>query len=268
MAIEANASDKQVDGGVQLYTGIGTFKVKAINPTLEELHAMGVMYQSEPEYTVNFGEEDLTKIVFWIGNDKVAAAPLEFIVTPGPWRSSTDKVKVYNAEGQDSWLPMNDDGSFETEGLPEFFKQHDTIYAIPKGMDKLTNCIRAWANVASGGTCKLETVDAVANGNVAELKALLDQIKDNEFRALLFVKDGKYQKVYIHHFGRVKPQRDALFTAAISKEYQEVKGEFSYEFKPYTPGEPAPDSSMDSTDIPDDNDWLDAALDSTEEDGL
>jgi hypothetical protein len=35
--------------------------VVAVNPTLDELQAMDIMYQSEPNYTVDFGNGEVQK---------------------------------------------------------------------------------------------------------------------------------------------------------------------------------------------------------------
>ena len=63
MAIKSNSSEQEVaTGGKKLYTGITSMSVVAVNPTLEELHAMDIMYQSEPNYTVDFGKGEEDKV--------------------------------------------------------------------------------------------------------------------------------------------------------------------------------------------------------------
>ncbi len=44
MAIKSNSSEQEVSGGGnKLYTGITAMSVIAVNPTLDELHEMGIM---------------------------------------------------------------------------------------------------------------------------------------------------------------------------------------------------------------------------------
>ena len=102
MAIKSNSSEQEVaGGGVRLYTGISAMNVVAVNPTLEELHEMGVMFQSEPKYTVDFGDGEVQKVVFWLKNEDIAV-PMEILITPGPWKSKTGKYKWLNSQGQET----------------------------------------------------------------------------------------------------------------------------------------------------------------------
>ena len=268
MAIEGNKAEESVAGGVQLYTGITNMKVVAINPSLEELHELGLMFLQEPKYTVNFSGEEKTKLVFWLQN-KDALVPLEVIVTPGDWEStkSPGKFKWYNAEGQDTWVTANADGTLDESKLAiskhtgkAFFQNPETAYRIPRGMDTVIDFIRAWCNIASGGKGILDTMGETSLGNVAELREVLEVYKENEVRVMVYVRDGKYQAVYTDHFGRIKPQRDALFTTKMAEsEYTQIKGEFSYEWKTYTPGLPSADPTGDA--ISTDTEWLGEADD-------
>ena len=54
MAIESNASEVAVSSALKLFTGISEFNVVAVNPTLEKLHELGIMLQTEPNYEVSF----------------------------------------------------------------------------------------------------------------------------------------------------------------------------------------------------------------------
>ena len=99
MAIKSNSSEQEVaTGGKKLYTGITAMSVVAVNPTLDELHAMDIMYQSEPNYTVDFGNGEVQKVVFWLKNEDITV-PMEILITPGPWKSKTGKYKWLNNQG-------------------------------------------------------------------------------------------------------------------------------------------------------------------------
>ena len=250
MGVVANPSSAAVvTQGQKLYTGISNFNVIAVNPTLEELHKLDIMLQKEPAYSVNFGEGDLTKIVFWLDNGTVKTS-CEFLVTPGRWMSKGGKVKCLNRLGQDQWLFPEGDG-FNTDSVPEWIKEPETFYPIPKGLDKVTEFVRAWANVADGGEIRLDTIAALEKGNVAELKKLVTILNTNEVRCLAYVRQEKYMAIYTEHFGRIKPQRDDLFGKALAGEYGAIKGEYSIEWQEYMPGQAAPtalDSSSDGDD--------------------
>jgi hypothetical protein len=240
MAIKANSSNEAVVGaGQKLYTGISEFKVIMVNPDLETLNKNGVMLQKEPSYTVNFGENDLTKIVLWLENADTKVS-CEFLVSPGPWTSKKGKIKCLNRLGQDQWL-VEEDGKFDTSNLPDWIKEPETFYPIPRGLDKLTDFVRAWANVADGDEIMLETISDLEKGKVKEIKDLITALKDNTVRVLVYVRDGKYMASYTEHFGRVNPKRDDLFIKAMSGEYGAIKGDYSIEWKEYTPGVVSPD---------------------------
>lgn len=252
MGVKSNSSEEEVVKGRKLFTGIGDFKIIMVNPTLEELHEREIMLQSEPQYEVTFQNDDkpdvtCTKIVLWAQNDDVTV-PVEFLITPGPWKSSTGKFKWYNRMGQDTWGNMAEDGSLDFDSLhekaQEFFKEPETAYRIPKGMDTLTDFVRSWANVATDDDIYLDTIPALEKGDVAELREMIKDLSGNRVRLLCYVRDGKYQAVYTGHFGRMKPRRDDLFTSAIADNppYSDVKGEYTLNWQPYEPQPAQPDS--------------------------
>lgn len=244
MAIKANSSEEQVAGaGGKLYTGIAAMKVLAVNPNLVALQAIGVMFQKEPNYVVDFGKGDgpVQKIVFWLGNDEVKV-PCEFLVNSGPWKSSTGKVKWYNRTGENTWAPMLPDGTIDKSNLPDWYKEPETSYVMPRGMDMVTEFVRAWANVASGDEIFLESIDAIAKGNVSELRHLMSVLSGNSVNVLVYVRDGKYQAVYTRHFGRIKPLRTDLFIKALNEDYGAIKGDYTLEWTEYTGSATAPDA--------------------------
>lgn len=244
MAIKANSSEEQVAGaGGKLYTGIAAMKVLAVNPNLVTLQGMGVMYQKEPNYVVDFNKGDgpVQKIVFWLGND-VVKVPCEFLVNVGPWKSSTGKVKWYNRTGDNTWAPMLADGTIDTSNLPDWYKNPETSYVMPRGMDAVTEFVRAWANVATGDEIFLDTVEAITKGNVSELRSLVSVLSGNSVNVLVYVRDGKYQAVYTRHFGRIKPLRTDLFIKALNEDYGAIKGDYTLEWTEYTGSATAPDA--------------------------
>ena len=258
MAIQSNPSEQAVTSGVRLFTGIGEFNGIAVNPTMDKLHELGVMVQSEPKYEVEINGNNFNKVVFWLKNEDVTTS-CEILVTPGEWVSQKGKVKCYNRIGQDQWLEKNPDGSFNTETLPDWIKEKDTFYVIPRGMDTVTEFVRAWANVENGGEIKLDTVNDIANGKIKELTDLVSILKDNSVRVLAYVRDGKYQAVYTRHFGRINPKRNDLFIKEMNKDYGAVKGEYTLEWQKYEPGVLAADTAAPS--LVEEGDWEDTGVD-------
>jgi hypothetical protein len=128
MAIKSNSSEQEVSGGGnKLYTGITAMSVVAVNPTLDELHEMGIMYQSEPNYTVDFGDGDVQKVVLWLKNEDITV-PMEILITPGPWKSKTGKYKWLNSQGQETWAEEDENGAIDTSNLMDWFKNPESCY--------------------------------------------------------------------------------------------------------------------------------------------
>ena len=83
MAIKSNDSATSVvGGGLTYYSGLASFKVVAVNPTLEELHAIGVNFKTEPNYEISLGGVEYNKITFWIQNDDLTTSFDILVNTP------------------------------------------------------------------------------------------------------------------------------------------------------------------------------------------
>tara|TARA_R110000751_G_scaffold58831_3_gene123917 strand:+ start:121 stop:903 length:783 start_codon:yes stop_codon:yes gene_type:complete len=221
MAIQSNASTEEVVGGIKTFSGLTNVTVKAVNPTMEELHAMDINVKQEPNYVVEFSGESYNKVVFWLGNTD-GNFKLEILMQNKPKVSQNGKNQWMNSIGQSTW--SEDSPSYEwwkTEGQRKAYTGEET----------LINFVKAWANVASGDEVYFDTMPAIANGDLSEVKALIASLGTNEVRVLIGVKDDKYQQVYTKYFGRVKPQRDDLFIKALNDDYGSFNADFNVDLK-------------------------------------
>jgi len=253
MAIKSNDSTTAVVGsGLTYYSGISNFKVVAVNPTLSELHDIGVKYKTEPTYNVNFGGEDFTKIVFWLKNDDLTTS-LEILMNSNLRISQNDKPQWMNSIGQTTF---SDVAPMENPNLT-WWKEAGTHKAI-KGEEKLIAFTQAWANVASGDEVVYDTLAKIAKGDVAELNAVVKLLENNEVRLLVGVRtsdQGKaFQKVYDKFFGRVSPAKDEYFVRKLNDtKYGAFDADYNADLQwgPYTPElvsvtpDPAPVLSLD-----------------------
>lgn len=236
MAIGANSSDKQVVGG-SLFTGLHNVKVIAINPTLEEMKAMGINAQKDPQYLtttdkgvnkmridfylasatqgVNLGKT--TKISFWI-EDSVRT------------NQNNNKEEWINKYGNTTWgsaidVPPTYDW-YSTDGMRKCYI----------GEGDLTSFIKSWANVDPKDQATFDNISNIANGDLTEIKALYEIIKMNQVKVLLGVKDGKYQVIYTKYFERAYRNTFTGWKKALEGEYGEFK-DADYQndltFKPY-----------------------------------
>jgi hypothetical protein len=224
MAVQSNNSEVEVSGGVTLYTGIAPVKVIAVNPTLDELKDLGINAKTDPNYSVSINNEEYNKITFWLEcanpNFKVK---FEILMQANHRESKTGKFMWINNVGQTTW----------SEDVPayDWWKNADKTRKAFVGEDTLIDFTKAWANVANGGEVSFDTIDAIAKGDVKEIKQLVAALKDNSLRVLIGVKDEKYQQVYGKHFGRIKPMRDADFVKALNGDYGNFNAEYNKDLK-------------------------------------
>ena len=221
MAIQSNASTEEVVGGIKTYSGLTNVKVTAVNPTMAELHAIDINVKQEPNYKVEFSGEEYNKIVFWLANED-GNFKLEILMQNKPRVSQTGKHQWMNNIGQSTWS--------EDSPTYEWWKSEGQRKAFT-GEETLINFVRAWANVAQGDNIYFDTIGAIVNGDLAEIKSLVTQLQPNQVRVLIGVKDDKYQQVYTKYFGRIKPQRDDLFIKALNDDYGSFNADFNADLK-------------------------------------
>ena len=136
--------------------------------------------------------------------------------------SQAGKNQWMNSIGQSTWS--------EEEPTYDWWKKDGQRKAYT-GEETLINFVKAWANVASGDEVYFDSMPAIAEGNVSEVRNLAEQLQSNEVRVLIGVKDDKYQQVYTKYFGRVKPQRDDLFVKALNDDYGSFNADFNTDLK-------------------------------------
>ncbi len=256
MAIASNDSSIEVGGGgIPLYCGVATMNIIAVNPTMGELHALGINVKSEQSYTgIQMGERKLNKLTFWVHNkEHEFTTRFDILVQPEERpESRTGKFQYINKFGQTAWGTENPSTQYE------WFK-NEGVRRSYVGEEMLIDFMRAWANVGRDGECAIDDIAAVTNGNVTELQQYVTALKDNRVRLLLGAKDGKYQSVYTKHFGREKPRRDDLFIKALNDDYGDFRAEYDSNdltLKQYTPDvvQPAEVASSEVNDVS--ADWL------------
>jgi hypothetical protein len=219
MAIQSNSSAQEVTGGgIKLYSGLSNFNIIAVNPTMADLHALGINVKTEPNYYVEFSGEEYFKLTFWIKNEDLTTR-MEILMQNKERISQSGKNQWLNSTGQSTW----------SEDAPtyDWWKNPETSRKAYTGEETLINFVKAWANVAYGDEVTFDTMDKIVKGDTTELKALVSILAENQVRLLIGVKDGKYQSVYLKNFGRVKPQRDDFFIRNLNDDYGSFNAEFN-----------------------------------------
>ena len=219
MALISNPISSEVaGGGIKLYSGLSNVNVIAVNPTLEELHALDIKVKSEPNYTISMGDQEYNKVVFWVKNDK-GNFKLEILMQPKHRVSQSGKSQWMNSIGQSTWS--------EDEPSYDWWKSEGQRKAYV-GEETLINFAKCWANVANGDEVSFDTIAKIAAGDVTELKAYVTALAENPVRVLIGVKDDKYQVIYTKYFGRAyKTPRDTYFVKSLNDDYGSFNADFN-----------------------------------------
>ena len=137
MAIQSNASTEEVVGGIKLYSGLTNVNIIAVNPTMEELHALDIKVKTEPIYIVNIVDKEYNKITFWVKNED-GNYRFDVLMQDAPRVSQTGKHQWMNNIGQSTWS--------EEEPTYDWWKSEGESKAYV-GEETLVNFVKAWANV-------------------------------------------------------------------------------------------------------------------------
>jgi hypothetical protein len=210
MKVNPNASNEEVrkEASVDLYAGLATVSVVAINPTKAELHKLGMTYvEKEPSYVLEpkaEGDPIKYRMSFQLkaavadnpGLDKDVFFQYSTIVAPVQGTSKKGDYLFINERGKTCYAPS-------IGSLPEWFK-HKEVNPAFSGENMLLEFIRVWANVGNDEMCMFDNRAAVSQGKVSEIDKLIPMLKDNRFVILLGINNynGKhYSEVYSKYFG-------------------------------------------------------------------
>lgn len=190
----------------KVYTGLVDVKVIAVNPTKDELNALGVNIQSEPNY-VDKSEEgnDKCRIDFWLHEEKlnIKTKVSFFIENKLNAVSQAGNMQFINDLGQSAWGKSVEE--VKNDSRYDWFKSETMRPAIP-GEANLIDFIKAWLSIGRDAVAKIDNVVGLSKGDVSELKPLVVNHKDRKVQVLFGARDG-YQAVYNRFFSRAGNRR-------------------------------------------------------------
>lgn len=235
MGFNSNSSDKQVLGG--LYTGLCSVRIVAINPTMEEIKAMGINATKEPEYkTQTDTGENKMRIDFYLAS-AVTGVNLSKSLKQSFWLE--DRIRVNKDKTKEEWINKYGVSTWgkAIDVAPEYdWLLKDGLRKAFVGEVDLTNFIKAWANVDPKDQATFDDIKKLTSGDLTELMGLYNTIKLNQVKVLLGVKEGKYQAVYPKYFERNYRTGFTAWKKALEGEYGEFKdGDYQKDLnlKPY-----------------------------------
>lgn len=213
MAISGNQGNVEVVKNYKQIYGIAPFKVLTVNPTMEELNAIGVNAQNEPNYI-----GDKTRIEIWcqsvLNAEPVVGSPDKSLKELGIEKQLVSKMSVFISNEQKSnsdktkYVWINNYGqvlSAPTGSSPSqswWKKQGERI--AREGEIELIRFIRAWVNASpSTDEVFIDDWDKLMAGNVSEIREIIKTYKDNIVRSAIEIsisKDGKaFAGIYNGH---------------------------------------------------------------------
>jgi hypothetical protein len=245
MGFNGNVSTEKTVTQKTLFTGLGDFKIIAVNPTAKALESVGVKLKNEPAYISETDEGvKRVRVDFWIkeevNTDIVTKVSLwlEDRIYVGKTKGKTQFINSY---GKTSW------GTAEEEGLPKDFSTYfKTKGARPayKGEEELHNFLSCFLNTIYDtrndkyDECLLENTENLFKGDFSELKGVIKMFKDNTIRILLGVDDNGYQQTYNKFFEKtcVSPNYKK-WNSILEEDYKTFNADFQndFELKPYIP---------------------------------
>lgn len=211
--INIRSSEEQVVANIKKHIGVGNFKVVGINSTLDELEKLGFNYNKEPQYKVEIGGKEFSKVVFYVKNEKLDIQnKLEFLISNEEVVFQTGNKKFINDLAQSSVGASLEDVLARTNKNGVAFFKDVNARAAKVGESELLEFLVAWFNIknfvskkeADAGQ-KPDTVtinfDALVKGDVSELRKYHTMAKDNEVKLMLHI-DKDYVNVYNRYFDR------------------------------------------------------------------
>nr|DAR32471.1 MAG TPA: hypothetical protein [Bacteriophage sp.] len=225
---------QSVEGGFDLYSGVGAVNVIAVNPNKEELVALGRNVEEEPEYTFkNEDGSELQRVTFYVRTDPESkvnngidvTVPISFALGKSIRVGATSgKVQVIDKYGRTAWVTKE---QYEAKEIPVYSNGPANIdkdyRAAYVGEEALVDFLIQWLNVPGPASYKdgkwiMKEADklvdcevslnmtALLAGNVKELKDLIALAHGYAVKAAFGVRttdEGKqYQAVFTRMFAK------------------------------------------------------------------
>jgi len=246
---------------VKRFTGMCSFQVAALNPTLEELKSMGVTYiQNEPSYTTDKDGVQGLKLDIWLKNSigenytdtdgsVKNSGPLfrkfTIFIDNALAKSSTGKFRALNNLLQNSYV-VDLETLINNEKMHWFSKGHDLRLAKTGEIETLT-FFQKLLNLKTG--YKEETGDEVkfttpwskiVSGDLKELKGYITEANKvgNGLRFLLGIKvtedNKKYDDIYNKYYQSSKNTKTTYMEKALVEQEFNSDYQNSLVFQLYT----------------------------------
>lgn len=197
----------------KLYTGVADCFIVAINPTDEELKAMGITPKAPVKYIEELTGTDgsvskRVSIDFWLRHkDPDILVKIRFFLED-KIKTSIDgtKNRYINDFGQNFYGTSIDDlPKASATGVTWIEKANIRECLI--GEAEIVDFIRTWFAAGAKDVSKFDNIKALFEGDFTELKGYAKEGKLKKIQVLLYVNDNGYQSVFTRHFARAFNKR-------------------------------------------------------------
>ncbi|HMT01829.1 MAG TPA: hypothetical protein PKD00_00725 [Burkholderiales bacterium] len=202
-----------------LITGPVKVRMVAVSPTKEEAAKLGVNLNNEPNYLIERDEELIYRLDFYLEGkfvkgedgklsqkDIVMKGEEEFTqifrlpifisdrisVSSGKGKLPQDTIQFINIHGQTSFIPEGGEAPtwFDTTGKRPAYRQEATLYEF------LIVACKQNTSKEAPSILMDTTIPEMIEGNLDELKSIVEDFSDNMFYVLVGVNDEGWQEVY------------------------------------------------------------------------
>jgi hypothetical protein len=238
--MQVRDGQENVTGEKELYTGVNTFEVVAIAPTVEEMSTvLGFKEPKAPTIPVGVDDDGNTRvrIDFWLKQPESEVTEKKaFFITRAKRLSSTGNTQHINAVAQTGWwkegeeIPSTYTSWYNTEGVRPAYQ----------GEEEFIQFMQAYLNHKGGKNADkfgLNNWDAIFNGDFSELKGYMKQANEgtpNRVGLLMGVRSVEgdngtkyYQSIYRKAYGRSYQDLNKVFTTELSRD----GGEFTDDYQ-------------------------------------
>lgn len=241
MAITGNSSTEKTVREKSTFTGLAECKVLAVNPNKQELEAIGITRDENPQY---IGEDGRVRLDFWIQTQNEDSVKTKFSLwmTNEVGNSEAGNTQYINNYGKTAWYSGE---------CPYDWYLTDGVREALKGEQDLHEFLAAFLNTKYDtrnkvyDECIIDNPQAIFKGDYSELKSIINNplFKENTVRLLFGAKvteEGNvYQNVYNKFFERtcVNANHKRWFEKAVTADYGTFNADFQNDltWKPYVP---------------------------------
>lgn len=204
----------------KMKTGVLSFKVIAVNPTLEELAKLNVELTNEPQYvsTGDNGEQKI-RLDFWLKSDLLDnPTKVSFFLENKLVVSKNGKPQFINHYGNNTYADTIEEANSRVDSNGNPYFKLDGARQAYVGEALLIDFLKAWLDIRRNNKIILDNFAGLFNEDLSELKELIVNYNNLKVQAYLYVNDAGYQTVFNRYFlNGANPKKNVMWEKYFEK---------------------------------------------------